>query len=54
MRQQRPRVERIDGQRLADGWLVDVTVAAATVTFPISVVVTDRPGGPVVTRVVED
>ncbi|MEX1142877.1 MAG: hypothetical protein WD399_07635 [Thermoleophilaceae bacterium] len=54
MRRQRPRVERIDGQRLADGWLVAATVAAATVAFPISVVVADRQAGPVVTRVVED
>jgi hypothetical protein len=54
MRRARPRVERIDGQRFADGWLIDATVAAATVEFPISVVVADRPGGPVVTRVVED
>lgn len=53
-RRQRPSVERIDGQRLADGWLVDAEIATATVSFPIVVVVADRPGGLVVTRLVED
>lgn len=55
MRRQRPRVERIDGHRLAeDGWLIDAEIATGTVSFPIAVVVADRPGGPVVIRLVED
>lgn len=54
MRRQRPRVERIDGHRYGHGWLVHAEVAAATVSFSISIVVGDRPVGPVVTRVVED
>jgi hypothetical protein len=54
MRRQRPRVEGIDGQQLDDGWLIDAEITAATVSFSIAVVVVDRPGGPVVTRLVED
>lgn len=54
MRRQRLRVERIDGHRHGHGWLIHAEIAAATVSFPVSIVVVDRPRGPVVTRVVED
>jgi hypothetical protein len=54
MRGERPRIGRIDGQRFDDGWLIDAKIATATVSFPMAVVVADRPGGPVVTRLVED
>jgi hypothetical protein len=54
MRRQRPRVERIDAQRLPGGWRVEAEIATATISFPIAVVVAARPGGPLVTRLVED
>ncbi|MDP9135865.1 MAG: hypothetical protein M3N56_13695, partial [Actinomycetota bacterium] len=54
MRRQRPRVERIDAQRLPGGWRVEAEIATATVSFPVAFVVASRPGGPLVTRLVED
>ena len=54
MRRQRPRVERIDTQRLPGGWRVEAEIATATVSFPVAFVVASRPGGPLVTRLVED
>lgn len=54
MRRQYPRVERIDGQRLPGGWLVEAHVATRSVSFPIAVLVSNRRGVLAVTRLVED
>lgn len=54
MRRQRPRVGRIDAQRLPDGWHVEAEIASANVSFPVAFVVARRSGGPLVTRLVED
>lgn len=54
MRRQPPRVERIDAQRLPGGWRVEAEIPTATVSFPVAFVVASRPGGPLVTRLVED
>jgi hypothetical protein len=54
MRRHRPRLVDVDLHRLDGGWLADGEIAAGNVSFEIAVVVADRPGGPVVTRLVED
>jgi hypothetical protein len=53
-RRQRPAVQRLDGHRLGDGWLIRAEVATGQVSYPVALVVADRPAGPVVTRLVED
>ena len=55
MRERRPAVQRLRATALGGRWLVTATVVDdARVSYPVAVVVAEQPGGPVVTRVVED
>lgn len=53
MRRHRPRLVDVDLHRLDGAWLADGEIAVGKVSFEIAFVVADRPGGHVVTRLVE-
>lgn len=53
-RRHRPAVQRLDSQHLGDRWLIRAEVATGQVSYPVALVVADRPAGLVVTRLVED